>query len=269
MRPWADVVDRIGVTLAASRDAATRPGELAKARRLAEDAYWVEFEASDMETAVRKYLGYGPAGELERQFQAIRIGGPRRGREAPAPVGTGGFVPQAASRTWWRSRRELNAKGVTDRSRIDALVGHRAATGARPCRVSRRPIGPPAIPGRCSRRSKLGLRRVEQEAERNGPDEAASELTTVYMTEFEPLERYLLGRSPQAVRPLEIQFNTLRGDLTAGLKGEELAARLEAFSSEVETLIGRLEARPPARSGRRSSRRSSRSCARGSRSSWS
>ncbi len=35
-----------------------RPGELAKARRLAEDAYWGEFEASDMETAVRKYLGF-------------------------------------------------------------------------------------------------------------------------------------------------------------------------------------------------------------------
>ena len=50
-------------------------------------------------------------------------------------------------------------------------------------------------------------------AERGEPDEAASELTTVYMTEFEPLERYLMGRSPQAVRPLEIQFNSLRGDL--------------------------------------------------------
>ena len=66
-------------------------------------------------------------------------------------------------------------------------------------------------------------------ADRNEPDEAASELTTVYMTDFEPLERYLLGRSPQDVRPLEIQFNALRGDLTAGLKGEELSARFEAL----------------------------------------
>ncbi len=41
------------------------------------------------------------------------------------------------------------------------------------------------------------------------------------MTEFEPLERYLLGRSPQSVRPLEIEFNSLRGDLTAGLTGRE------------------------------------------------
>ena len=62
VRPWPDVIDRISVILAASRDAATRPGELAKARRLADDAYWGEFESSDMETAVRKYLGFGRAG---------------------------------------------------------------------------------------------------------------------------------------------------------------------------------------------------------------
>ena len=90
------------------------------------------------------------------------------------------------------------------------------------------------------------------------------------MTEFEPLERYLLGRSPQAVRPLEIQFNTLRGDLTAGLKGEELSARLDALSSEVETLIGRLETRPAGhvRPGVLRVARHDRA-RRGSRSSWS
>ena len=76
------------------------------------------------------------------------------------------------------------------------------------------------------------------------PDEAASELTTVYMTEFEPIERYLLGRSPQSVRPLEIRFNTLRGEISAGLKGEELADRLDRLSAEVEALVARLEARP-------------------------
>ena len=67
-----------------------------------------------------------------------------------------------------------------------------------------------------------GLRRVRQAADHNDRDAAAAEISTVYMTEFEPIERYLLGRSPQSVRPLEIQFNTLRGDLAAGLKGDEL-----------------------------------------------
>ena len=77
-RPWADVIDQIGVMLAASRDAATRHGELAKARRLVDDAYWGEFESSDMETAVRKYVGFVRAGELERQFYRDSLG--RRAR---------------------------------------------------------------------------------------------------------------------------------------------------------------------------------------------
>ena len=76
-----------------------------------------------------------------------------------------------------------------------------------------------------------GLARVVEQAERSDPDEAASELTTVYMTDFEPLERYLLGRSPQDVRPLEIQFNALRGDLTAGLKGQSWRRRSKALTS--------------------------------------
>src|SRR3954462_907644 len=53
VRAWPEVIDRISVTLAASLKAATRSGEFKKARRLAEDAYWGEFEASDMERAVR------------------------------------------------------------------------------------------------------------------------------------------------------------------------------------------------------------------------
>ena len=73
VQPWADVIDDIGMTLAASRDAATRPGEAAKARRLADDAYWVGFESTDMETAVNKYLGFGQSRKLERQFHAISM----------------------------------------------------------------------------------------------------------------------------------------------------------------------------------------------------
>src|SRR5262249_55218562 len=53
-----------------------------------------------------------------------------------------------------------------------------------------------------------------------------------------------LGRSPQSVRPLEIEFNAIRGEISAGLKGEQLSARLDPLYSEVETLIARLEARP-------------------------
>ena len=69
------------------------------------------------------------------------------------------------------------------------------------------------------------------------------------MTDFEPLERYLLGRRPQVVRPLEIQFNRLRGDVSGGLNGEALTARLDRLSTEVESLVAELEAQPAGRFG--------------------
>jgi len=239
VRPWPEVVDRISTTLAASREAATRPGELSKARRLAEDAYWGEFEASDLETAVKKYLGFARKGDLERQFRAIRsaVREVAEKRQSPSVLADlcQGLLSDLDAVT-----SALNAKGVTDRSRIDAAGGPAGPAGGFDLTAT----GPSDDPRTLLLALKRGLRRVELEAARNGPDDAASELTGVYMTEFEPLERYLLGRSPQEVRALEIQFNALRGDLAAGLKGEELAARLDGLSTEVETLIARLEARP-------------------------
>ncbi len=238
VRPWSEVLDRIGMSLAASREAATRTGELARARRFAEDAYWGEFEASDLETAVKKYLGYSRSGALEQQFRAVRT--------AVRDVAEKRRDPSELADLCYRLllnlvavTRELDVRGVTDRSRIDLVAGHADS------------IVPAAgdDPQALLQAFKRGLRSVDMAAEHNGPDEAASELTTVYMTQFEPLERYLMGRSPQEVRPLEIQFNNLRGELAGGLNGEALGARLEAISSQVETLIARLEARPAGRFG--------------------
>jgi high-affinity iron transporter len=245
VRPWPDVIDRISVTLAASRDAAARPGELAKARRLADDAYWGEFESSDMETAVRKYLSFSRAGGLERQFLAIRSAA-REVAEKRRPVSVMADLSHKLILDLLAASSDLNTRGITDRSRIDNAAGLKLtapeliATQYDPSAADE-PAGDPRALLKSLQR---GLGRVLEQAERDQPDEAASELTTVYMTDFEPLERYLLGRSPQEVRPLEIQFNALRGDLTAGLKGQKLSAGVQALSTDVETLIGRLEARP-------------------------
>jgi high-affinity iron transporter len=241
VRPWSDVVDRIVLTLAASRDAAAHSGEAAKARRLADDAYWVEFEASDLETAVRRYLGYGRAGDLERQFRAIRtavgeVAAKRQSLSTLAESCDRLLVDLVAA------TKELNAKGVTDRSRSDAMVGAAAVVDS----SDAIPDGDPKL---LLLALKRGFQSVDQAAQRDGPDAAASELTTVYMTDFEPLERYLLGRSPQDVQPLEIEFHTLRGDLFGGLKGEQLAARLDDLSTQVESVVTRLEAQPAGRFG--------------------
>jgi len=250
IRRWSDVIDRIGVTLAASRDAAARPGELRKARRLAEDAYWIEFESSDMETAIRKYLGYVRAGELERQFHAIRT--------TVRDVALKRVPGEALAESCYKllhdllvASNALDAKGITDATRIDA-AGAQADAETVPS-VLAAELAPAAglasDPRALLHALKSGLRRVEEFADRGESDEAASELTTVYMTEFEPLERYLMGRIPQAVRPLEMRFNSLRGDLAAGLSGDKLSSRVTGLASELEALVDRLESRPVGKFG--------------------
>ena len=91
---------------------------------------------------------------------------------------------------------------------------------------------------------RVGLYGIARQADLHDRDAAASELTTVYMNDFEPIERYLMGRDPQAIRPLEIKWNALRGELYAGLEGHELAARLDRLFAEVEAVVGRHESQP-------------------------
>ncbi len=238
-RPWSEVIDRIGVTLAESRLAATRAGELAKARRLADDAYFAEFEASDMETALRRHLGYARAGEIEQQFRKFRSALPDvAARRRPATDLDA--MSHKLLMDLLLAARELDSKGVTDRSRMAAFGTAVADAGPSDALTAPTPEDPNAL----LQALRGGFRRIAEEAGRSGADGAASELTTVYMTEFEPLERYLMGRSPQSIQPLEVRFNTLRGDLFAGLKGTELTDRLDGLYAEVETLVTRLEARP-------------------------
>ena len=55
----------------------------------------------------------------------------------------------------------------------------------------------------------------------------------------------MLGRRPQEVRPLEIQFNGLRGDVSGGSQRRSSSRRaLDLLSTQVETLVAELEAQP-------------------------
>jgi high-affinity iron transporter len=244
VRPWADVVDRIGMLLADSRQAATRPGEKSRARRLAEDAYWAEFEASDMEVAVRRHLGYVRAGELEQQFRRFRSE-VREVAEGRRPATSLDDRSHDLLLDLVAAMRELNDKGVTDAAHIDA--NHRAgATDELPSLASLSDLGGGSLadPEVLLQALRRGFHRIGEAADRDGSDEASFELTNVYTTEFEPIERYLLGRSPQSIRPLEARFNALRGEISSGLKGDQLTARLDGLYKEVDGLVARLEARP-------------------------
>jgi high-affinity iron transporter len=70
VRAWPEVIDRIGMLLSEARESARKPGGTKRARKLADDAYWGEFESSRMETAIRRYLGFRRAGAIEGQFRS-------------------------------------------------------------------------------------------------------------------------------------------------------------------------------------------------------
>ena len=243
--------------LAESRDAALHSADSNRALRLVDDAYWVEFEASDLETAVQRYLGFSRKGELEQQFRAIRTLVPKIGAKKQRD----GSELARSCDLWMAAlvaaTKELNDKGVTDRSKIDG-VSVAGAVFDHPSNLRR--VGDPGV---LLQELKRGFRRVEQVAEKDGPVEAASELTTVYMTDFEPLERYFLSRRPQEVRPLEIQFNQLRGDVSAGLKGDALSARLDLLRGKWSASSLNSNLSRPDDLARPSWRRSSRLCAKG------
>ncbi|WP_406697622.1 FTR1 family protein [Singulisphaera sp. Ch08] len=229
---WPEVIDRISLTLAASFDLAARPGEFKKARRLAEDAYWGEFEASDMETAVRNYLGYARAGELEGQFLAIvsAVSKVAKGKEPPE------FMAELTRKlilSLISASDDLNRKGVSDRT--DVLVG--AANSAAALAT---------VPGSRDQRGlllglKQGLLELQALADKGEADDAASAMTSVYLVDFEPLERILNSLNPREVRPLEIEFNRIRGEVGSGLKGEALGAKLTDLQQRVTLALGRVE----------------------------
>jgi high-affinity iron transporter len=130
-----------------------------------------------------------------------------------------------------RAGDELNRKGVTDRTRIFAGVSA--------------PVATPVAAG--DQRSQLvalrrGFERVRDIADAGEPEDAASAMVSVYRGDFEPLEQFISARNPQEVAPLEVAFNAIRGDIGGGLKGIDLAARLDGFQTRVEAVLDRSEA---------------------------
>ena len=241
VRPWSEVIERIGLLLASSLDKAVQPGGLKSARTLAEDAYWGEFEASDMETAVRVHLGFARAGAIEGDFRAMVAG--------VHDVAAGVEDPEEATELSRRlllsllaAAADLNRKGVTDQAHVLARTDSHAPASA-PTPAAATPVDA-AERHRGLAALKQGFARVEELANRDEAEEAAAEMTAVYWGGFEPLERFIAARMPQDVRPLEVRFSALRGEVGTGLKGKPLAATLAGLQTEVESALARSAAEP-------------------------
>ncbi|MDX2037229.1 MAG: FTR1 family protein [Isosphaeraceae bacterium] len=227
VRAWSEVIDRISVKLAESRAFAKRSSGAAKARKIAEDAYWDEFESSDMETAVRAQLGFQVAGEIEGHFRDFRyaIRDLAQSKATPEAV-----VDRSRSLllALYKAADELNRAGITDRTKLPNVLGASAAinvsTDADDVTAKKRVLAD-------------AFTAIQALADAPDASEAASSMTSAYFDAFEPIERILLARRPQDVRPLEIRFNAIRGEIVSGLRGEELASKLDGLRSDVAVAL--------------------------------
>jgi high-affinity iron transporter len=230
--PWPEVIDKISVTCSSALDVALREREkgATKAVSLIDDSYLGIFESSDMETAIRSALGYDRVITVEEMFRKLR-------RQARG-VANGTVTASAMSEsirlllsTLVRDARDLQSKGIPDRSKVLS-----ARVSPDPAALALAASSGEDAKGRLVELRKA-LDRVSDLAERGESSEAAAEVVTAYFDAFEPIERLLFLRNPGAIQPLEARFATLRGQVDAGLRGDELDSTLSAIHQDTAAAL--------------------------------
>ena len=223
---WPEVIDRISVLLGEARAVANKPGGIARARKLAEDAYWGEFEMSDMETAVRSHLGYQRAGEIEGQLRGFR--------SAIKPDNEG-RVDAASLRVRLGKLMIELSRAAADLKRLNVFDRRDVGKGASPVEV----MATINVSEQSRQLAALtaSFDEVQKLADSGRGGDAASAMTDAYFNDFEPIERLLNVRAPQAVRTLEARFNTIRGQIEGGTGGSTLVARLDDLRAEIDLAV--------------------------------
>ena len=209
-----------------AREQVEKPGGYDKARKLSEDAYWGEFELSDMETAVRRHLGVERAGVLEAQLRGYRsaLKAVKDQQEDRSQLRTrlGKLMIELS-----RAAEDLKRLNILDRR--DVIKATTTVAAADSLGVSEQSKQLDALAA--------SFIQVKKLADAGQGGDAASAMTDAYWNDFEPLERMLNTRSPQAVKPLEAQFNAIRGHVDAGVSGSELAAKLDNLRLDVTRAV--------------------------------
>ena len=222
-RRWADVIDRVGVLLSSSLKAAARPDGLPRARKLAQDAYFEEFENSGMETAVRQALGVERMREVEERFKDFF--GPEIQVIAADPTtarSKGVALSRSLLMALSKAGADLDQLGVIDAAHLGTSSHAPTTEGA----------------GHADRKAQVealqgAFAGVRILADAGDADGAATAMGGAYFDAFHPIERDLQVLRPGDVVPLEGRFNALRGLVGRGLKGAELAKELEGLHAGV------------------------------------
>jgi high-affinity iron transporter len=234
---WTEAVRRIETTLQSGRDAASR-GQAEAAERLALDAYFQHFEATQLETAVRLYRGGARAFQLERMFAKMRtsFADLAKGQVAAAAIDTAiaGLVTAVN-----QDVAELHRRQIFDPSQLATTTpsGAVAAASAPP----RGPTAPDDV-DRVLRELSAGFERVQQRLADRGGLAAASALADVYFDTFEQIEPALAGRDFSGVTRLETRFQDLRTQLGAGIPLRTARDELLRLYADIELACGPLRA---------------------------
>ena len=115
-RSWQEVIDRISVRLSSSLEAAKRPDQVARARKLADEASRNAFAPTDLASSIRTHLGPERYDEIEKKF-ALFASEIRNATE----TGKKDFSPASATMrrllaNLVQAAEDLKTKGIADRS---------------------------------------------------------------------------------------------------------------------------------------------------------
>jgi high-affinity iron transporter len=234
---WPDVIDRISTRLAASLEAGRRPEGAANAVSLVGDAYYGEFEASDMEAAVRSYLGQKRTIGIERQFRGLYRDARRMAKGEVTRSAFAGSTRGLLS-DLNRAALDLHTKGITDRSKLGAVQATMGGSSGSGSEVDPMDEALDASDiASLIARLRSSFAEIALLAQSEGPEVASNALGDAYFDAFEPIEMHLFTVHPGAVRPLEMRFHSLRGRIAAGLGGDSLRQELASLHGDVEEAV--------------------------------
>jgi high-affinity iron transporter len=231
---WVDVLRQIEGKLDAAVDAAQSSGSVRDADRLALDAYFECFEASELETAVLLFCGEERKFVLERMFAQIR-------RPLLADLAAGKIEARRvhdAIRELTNAIEEdivvLHRHGVRDRT----ALGSKAPLLSKP---AARVVAGPAEVSQVMSQLRVAFAEVERLAESGNGGVAAGALADSYFQIFHRIEPALASNNFLQMRQIEDGFLQLRGSIQAGMEPDRVRAGLDALWSEIDLASSALE----------------------------
>jgi high-affinity iron transporter len=229
--PWAEVRRRIAETLDQAMVAAQRSGGATEAERLVLDAYFLHFEAAELETAVRLFRGEERVFDLERMFAQIRkplLADLAAGRGDAASVHA---AIQRLLTALDEDIAELSRRGIADRRGLMAQPTS-PAPGRRASHVDVRGV---------VKELQDAFAAVERLVAAGQNSAAASALADTYFQIFHRIEPALASHNFPRVRRIEASFLDVRVKLEQGLPAADARAELSKLWTEIDLAASSME----------------------------